>query len=248
VGESATSSFARLFAQALWAPRDLASAIEEGRARWSLPALTIIGALMLMDFLALPLFLRAVPQMAPVGLSPDMLLQLERTARIMRPIQILLSPLALLLKWAFTAALLFGMGLLVLGPATRAEGESARLAPVKKFFALVVYANIILLLEEIFRNLLLWLRYLLTGAIVLRPAIGLDAFVCPSEAALAVLVEQANVFEAWYVVILIGGVAALCRCSRSVAMAVVLPVWGFGVLVRVGLALVREVLTRQLGG
>ncbi len=248
MGESATLSSMRLFAQALWAPRDLTSAIEDGRASWHLPALTIIGALMLMDFLALPLFLRAVPQMAPVGLSPDMLLHLERTARSMRPIQILLSPLALLLKWGITAALLFGMGLLVLGPAARAEGESARPAPVKRFFALVVYANLIPLLEETSRNLLLWLRYLLTGAIVLRPAIGLDIFVRPSEAALAALVEQANVFEVWYVVILIGGVSALCRCSRSAAMAVVLPVWGFGVLVRVGLALVREVLTRQLGG
>ncbi|GEM_PF-770048 len=248
MSEPAAWSSLRLFAQALWAPRDLASAIEDERASWRLPALAIIGALMVMDFLALPLFLRAVPQMAPVGLSPDMLMQLERTARIMRPIQILLSPLALLLKWAFTAALLFGMGLLVLRPAARAEGEGARLAPVKRFFVLVVYANLALLLEEVLRNLLLWLRYLLTGAIVLRPAIGLDTFVRPSDPALAALAEQVNVFEAWYVVILIGGVGALCQCSRSAAMAVVLPVWGFGVLVRVGLALVREVLTRQLGG
>jgi len=241
VNESPTVSPLHLLARTLWAPREVALAIDEGRAQWRLPALVIIGVLMLMDFLALPLFLRAIPQMAPVGLSPDMLLQLERTARIMRPIQILLAPLALLLKWAFTAALLFGMGMLVLRPA-------ARLTPVKQLFALVVYANIALVLEEIARHLLLWLRYLLTGAIVLRPPIGLDALVRPSEAALAALAEQATIFEVWYVGILIVGVSALCRCSRSAAMAIVLPVWGAGVLVRVGLALVREVLMRQLGG
>ncbi|MCS6817592.1 MAG: hypothetical protein N0A16_11730 [Blastocatellia bacterium] len=248
MNESSATISLRLFARALWAPRDLASAIDEGRANWRFPAVVIIGALMAMDFLALPLFLRAVPQMAPVGLSPDMLMQLEQTARIMRPIQILLSPLTLLLKWAFTAAFLFGMGLLVLRPMVRADGESVRLAPMKKLFALVVAANIVLLLEEGLRHLLLWLRYLLTGEIMLRPAIGLDAFVRPSEAALAALAEQANVFEVWYLAVLIGGISALCRCSRSTAMAIVLPVWGFGVLAQMGVALIREVLMRQLGG
>jgi hypothetical protein len=226
----------------------VASAIEEGRGSWRVPALVIIGALMVMDFLSLPLFLRAVPQMAPVGLSPDMLLQLERTARIMRPLQILLSPIGLLLKWVFTAALLFGMELVVLRPTSHGEGQGTRLAPARQLFALVVYANVIVLLGEVFRNLLLWLRYLVTGAIAWHPAIGLDAFVRPSDAALAALLEQANIFEVWFLVILIGGVRALCRCSGSAALAIVMPAWGFGVLARIGLALVREVLTRQLGG
>ncbi len=241
-------SLTSLFAQALWAPRALAVAIEEERAGWRRPALVIIGALIVLDVLALPLFMRALPQMAPVGLSPDMLLQLERTARIMRPIQIALSPLGLLLKWAFTAALLFGMGLLLLRPSSPAEGGGARLVPVRMFFTLVVYANLVVVLEELLKNLILWLRYSLTGAIILRPAIGLDALVRPSDAALAVVLEHANIFDVWFLAILIGGVGALCRCSRARAAALVLPVWGFGVLAQMGLALVRDVLTRQLGG
>ncbi|GBC78302.1 hypothetical protein HRbin08_01789 [bacterium HR08] len=239
---------APLCAQALWAPRALAAAIEQERVSWQRPALVIIGALMALDFLALPLFMRALPQMAPVGLSPEMLLQLERTARIMRPIQIVLAPLGLLLKWAFTAVLLFGMGLLLLHPSSPAQGRGARLVPVRMFFILVVYANLVVLLEELLKNFILWLRYFLTGAIVLRPAIGLDALVRPSDAALAIVLEHANLFDVWFLAILIGGVGALCRCSRARAAALVLPVWGFGVLAQMGLALVREVLTRQLGG
>jgi hypothetical protein len=244
-GSPATSS-AHLLARALWAPRALAVAIEEERANWRLPALVIIGTVMALDMLALPLFVRAIPQMAPVGLSPDMLGQLEQTARLMRPIQILLSPLGWLIKWAFTAVLLFGVELLLLRPATGAEG--ARVVPVRSFFVLVVYANLVLVLEALLKNLILWLRYLLSGAIVLDPAVGVDALVRPSDPALAVVLAHVNVFEVWFLTILIGGVAALCRCSRSRAAALVLPVWGLGLLVRVGLALVREVLTRQLSG
>lgn len=244
-GSHATSS-ARLLARALWAPRALAAAIEEGRADWRLPALVIIGAFVALDALALPLFVKAIPRMAPVGLSPDMLAQLEQTARLMRPIQILLSPLGWLLKWAFTAALLFGLELLLVRPAAGAEG--ARLVPVRRFFVLVVYANLVLLIEALLKNLILWLRYFLSGAIVLDPAIGLDVLLHPSDPALAVVLAHANVFEVWFLTILIGGVATLCRCSRSRAAALVLPVWGLGLLVRVGLALMREVLTRQLSG
>ncbi len=244
--EPVTNPSLRVLAQALWAPRTLASALEAERARWSLPALVIIGGLMVMDLLALPLFFRALPQMAPVGLSPDMLAQLERTARLMRPIQIALSPLGLLLKWALTAALLFGMQLLLRRPASEAEREP--LVPVRKLFALVVYANLPLLLGEILRNLILWLRYLLAGEIVWNPAIGLDALVRPSDVAFRVLLQQVNPFDVWFLIVLVEGVSALCRSSRRRAMALVLPVWSLGVLWAIGLALVREVLTRQLGG
>ena len=223
----------QILAQALFHPRALTL---ESDLRWGYPAALIILTTVGLDLIALPLFLRALPQMAPSGLSSEMLAELVQRSRILKPIQILLSPLGLLAKWAITAFLLRLMATLMNRP-----------VHFKKLFALVVYANVVHLLETVAKNLLLWLRYAAMGTIDLNPPVGLDALVHPSGVVSSTLLGYANPFEIWFLVMLIGGVASLAGTTSARGTAIVLPAWGFWLAAHLALALVREILTRQLG-
>lgn len=222
-------------AQALFRPRALAAAIES-TLDWRCPAALILLAVVALDFLSLPLFLRAVPQMAPSGLSPEMLAELVQRSRLLRPVQILLSPLGWLAQWIVTAFLLRLMAMVMNHPLR-----------LRTFFVLVVHANLVHLLETLSKNLLLWLRFVATGTIVLDPPVGMDALIRPSSVPLSTILSYANPFEGWFLILLIGGTAALCRTTRARAAVIVLPVWGFWLAAHLAVALVREILTRQLG-
>lgn len=232
---SPSKSRRQILAQALFHPRALAVTVE-GDPRWGYPAALIILTMVALDLIALPLFLRALPQMAPSGLSPEILAELVHRSRILKPIQILLSPLGLLAKWAITASLLNLMATLMNRP-----------VHFKKLFALVVYANVIHLLETVTKNLLVWLRYAATGTIDLNPPVGVDALVHPSGVVPSTLLQYANPFEVWFLVMVIRGVATLGGTTSVRGTAIVLPAWGFWLAAHLALALVREILTRQLG-
>jgi hypothetical protein len=113
---------------------------------------------------------------------------------------------------------------------------------------LVVYASFVPLVEVMVKNFVLWGRYGLDGTIVMDPPIGLDVLISSTGVGTSVLLQHANLFELWFVTLLIAGVAALCRVSKRSAAAIVLPVWGFWLLGHIAFALVKEILTRQLGG
>lgn len=225
----------QVLAQALFRPRALALTIQSN-PRWQFPAALILLAVVVLDFMSLPLFLRAVPQMAPPGLSPEMLGELIERSRLLRPVQILLSPLGLLAKWIVTAFLLRLMATIL-----------NQRVHLRTFFALVVYANLVHLLEMISKNILLWARFAATGTIVLNPPVGLDVLIHASGVPSSTLLSYANPFEVWFLVIMIGGTATLCRTTVARATGIVLPVWGFWLAAHLALALVREILTRQLG-
>jgi hypothetical protein len=239
----------RLLKHALLAPQTLASAIDAGLG-WKFPALVIMVIVVGLDFLALPLFMKSLAQMAPQGLSAHQMAQFQETSRVMRPIQILLTPIGLLIRWAITAVLLYAMSAALQHSPSRVTAgnpSAPKAITFKKLFVLVVYASLIPLVEVLVKNLLLWARYELDGTIVVDPPIGLDALVQSTGAAISVLLQHANVFELWFVALLIGGVATLCRTSKRSAFAIVLPVWGFWLLGHIAFAMVKEVLTRQLG-
>ncbi|HXF06022.1 MAG TPA: YIP1 family protein [Blastocatellia bacterium] len=225
----------QILAQALFHPRALAVTLESD-PRWGYPAALIILTTVVLDLLALPLFLRALPQMAPSGLSPEMVAELVERSRILKPTQILLSPFGLLAKWAITAFLLRLMATLMNRP-----------VHFRKLLALVVYANVVHLLETVTKNLLLWSGYVATGAIDLNPPVGVDALVHPSGVVGSTLLRYANPFEVWFLAVLIRGVASLAGTTSVRGTAIVLPTWGFWLAADLALALVREILTRQLG-
>lgn len=225
----------QILTQALFHPRALAVTLESD-PRWGYPAALIILTTVVLDLIALPLFLRALPQMVPSGLSQEMVAELVERSRILKPAQILLSPLGLLATWAITAFLLRLMATLMNRP-----------VHFKKLFALIVYANMVHLLETVAQNLLLWSRYAATGVIDLHPPVGVDALVHPSGVVLSTLLRYANPFEVWFLVVLIRGVAALGGTTSVRGTAIVLPAWGFWLAADLALALVREILTRQLG-
>ncbi|MBI3950352.1 MAG: YIP1 family protein [Acidobacteria bacterium] len=235
MNESLRPSGWRGLKQTILAPTALASAIRAGLG-WAVPALVISLTVITLDVVALPLFLRSLPQMAPQGLSPEMMAGFERTSRIMRPIQILMSPIGLIIRWAIIAFLLYLISVLI-----------DRKTSFRDLFVLVVYAGLIPLLEVIAKNIVLWLRYAFTGTIVIDHPLGLDAVFQPKGAALSTLLQHANVFELWFLGALIIGIHVLCRCSKRWAAAIVLPVWGIWLAGHIAYAMGREVLIKQLG-
>lgn len=240
----------QLLKQALLAPSALAAVIDAGLG-WRFPALVIAVVIVGLDFLSLSLFVESLPQMAPQGLSEHQMAQYLETSRVMRPIQILLTPVGLVIRWAVTALLLRTMSTaLQRSPSGVAGGNPAAPKAVTfyKLLVLVVYASFVPLVEVMVKNFVLWGRYGLDGTIVMDPPIGLDVLISSTGVGTSVLLQHANLFELWFVTLLIAGVAALCRVSKRSAAAIVLPVWGFWLLGHIAFALVKEILTRQLGG
>lgn len=127
-------------------------------------------------------------------------------------------PFRLLIGWASFA--------LVLLYSCQAWG---RIQPVRfvQIFSLEVHAEGALLLGQA-GALLLTLFGRSADAVVVP--FGLDAVVpASSDFVMRTLLNAFNPFAAWYVVIIISGVAACCEFRRSKAALVVLSVWGLNV-------------------
>ncbi len=225
----------RILNQALFSPVELAPAIEAGLG-WRFPALVIMVAVVILDFLALSLFLKSLGQTVPAGMSPEMLAKVERTAQVMAPIKILLKPFGFLLGWIAGASLLFLMGVII-----------NRRLRFRTLYTLMVYASLALLIEALLKRTIFWFRFAFTGKIQFDPSLGLDALISTDQMMVAILLSHLDVFEFWFLALLIVGIASVGRFSKWTSAAIVFPMWVLSLLVHMIYALVSSRLMSQLG-
>lgn len=223
-----------LVREAVLDPGNLALRIQDGLG-WRFPALVICISIVLLDLLALPLFLKSIPLTAPGGLDPQMLAKVERTSQVMAPIKAFLKPIGFLMTWTACSFLGFLMSLVI--------GKRLKF---QQLHTLMVYSSLLWPLEVVVRELVHWSRYWITGSPELFPLFGLDAIMHPDQVLLAALVAHVNVFEIWFLILLISGVAVLGQFSKRTAAMIVLPVWALAVLSHIAYALVRQIMLAQL--
>lgn len=156
--------------------------------------------------------------------------QIDQSLRFIERIQLLgliLSPGILLLKWTLVAALIFLVAQLVDGKMT-----------YRQSFSLVAFTSIFPLLESCVVLTILKLKGSenLNSPLDFQPPIGMNLFFPETSLSWTTFLNNFNLFEVWYVVILVLGVSILNRHSRLKAAFVVVPVWLFLVSIQVAVA------------
>ena len=153
--------------------------------------------------------------------------QVDETLHFIGRLQLLgmiLSPGILLLKWALVAGLMFVAAQLMTSQMT-----------YRQTFSLVAFTSIFQLLESCTVLTILRLKGIenLNSPLDFQPPVGLNIVFGSTNLSWNTFLNDFNLFEIWYVVILVLGVATLSQCSRLKAVVVVVPVWLFLVCIQV---------------
>jgi hypothetical protein len=135
---------------------------------------------------------------------------------IVRAVACVAAPLALLVRSAALASVLQASGVLL--------GAAAAWRPL---FGLALHLELVFALESACLTVLLWLDdpASLEALRAVSLHAGLDLFWTPASAGGRALLASANVFTAWWVVLLGFGLARLLRLRTVLASSVALTLW-----------------------
>ena len=164
-------------------------------------------------------------QMEEAGAPPDQVAQqlalIHRSHRF-APVVV---PLLLLLRWAAFAFLLRLTSQLFL----------EELA-FQRLLGIVAYSYLPILVRDATILLVLFLRgeQALENANGLNVAVGLNLLLPSIPLPWSALAGNVNIFEAWYVILLVVGLSKRMECRWQRAAAIVLPNWVFTVLIQFG--------------
>jgi len=194
------------------------------RAPFLFPLSVVILVSVPMSWTLLPTMMTVATRSLSTGVPTEQHLEMLARIRTLQEVGIALSPLAVLLKWAFIAALLFLLAQLV-------DGSTS----YRQTYSLVAFASIVPLLESIAVFIILMLKdpETLQNARDLQPALGINLFIRDISPAWFAFLGAINFFQIWYLLILVWGMSALNRFSFRKAALIVLPVWFFLVGIQV---------------
>lgn len=180
--------------------------------------LSILGlSFVLISWLQAPLAIQwARLQMQAASASPD---QISASLAVMWRVQrwsLAAVPLLLFVKWLLCAAMLWLVAQLCLASLTFARG-----------LGIVAYSYLPVFLRDATMLFILWMRG--AGALdhpeALNVAIGLNLLFPQLPLPWSALAGNFNLFELWYLMLMILGISAAAAVRRRVALAIVLPGW-----------------------
>ena len=180
--------------------------------------LSILGlSFALISWLQAPLAIQwARLQMQAANASPD---QISASLAVMWRVQrwsLAAVPLLLLVKWLLCAAMLWLVAQLCLVSLAFARG-----------LGIVAYSYLPVFLRDATILFILWMRG--AGALdhpeALNVAIGLNLLFPQLPLPWSALAGNCNLFELWYLMLMILGISAAAAVRRRVALAIVLPGW-----------------------
>lgn len=188
-----------------------------GGHSYMLPLGILSLSFVLLSWLQAPLAIRwAHLQMQAANASPD---QISASLAVMWRVQrwsLAAVPLLLLVKWLLCAAMIWLVAQLCLASLTYARG-----------LGIVAYCYLPVFLRDATILFILWMRGV--GALdhpeALNVAIGLNLLFPQLPLPWAALAGNLNLFELWYLMLMILGISAAAAVRRRVALAIVLPGW-----------------------
>ncbi len=172
----------------------------------------------------LPIMTDVVARSASQNMDSDMQRQFLEKIYYLQALGIVFSPVATLIKWALMAWLIYTASQLADGRIT-----------YRQAYSLTAYASIIPLMHSLVVFAILKLRGAdaIHSLIDLQPPTGMNLIFKTDSLVSSALLQEINVFEMWYVLILATGIAAFNRFSIRKALLVVLPVWLFLVVFKI---------------
>ncbi len=188
--------------------------IDAGLTWWK-PFVTVCAVAMLLAYLMLPVQ-RRLMELNPRGLSEEQLQTALEGYGKFAGLGLIMVPIILIVSYLITAGI---MHLIINVMSSRSS--------FKKTLSLVSFCGLIAIVEQII------------GGIVIRSR-GFEAIESPADARFSLslapllgsgtgflnaVLQSLSIFQIWYYIVLILGIAAIFKMSRKAAIVPVIPIW-----------------------
>ena len=201
----------------VWSPSRGIEAVTK-QAPLLVPVLLFSVATILINWYSMPFAEQVARLSMPENVNPEQAEQILRFTHRISVASTLVSPLSILVKWAVLAGLLYLVTVLANG------GMRFRQA-----YSLVAFGSVALVAEWAVSLGVMLLRGVdnVRNPLDLVPALGLTLVFRDVGAGWFALLNSINLFQLWFVVLLVMGVAAMNGFSRWRSGLVVVSVWLF---------------------
>jgi hypothetical protein len=225
--QQSTLSFFNLF-DILLDPERAARRLHSNAA-WLYPLLIVgLGGIAL-GLANLPIQARLIESNLPAGLSSEQTENTMRSVLTYQKVGIFPAPLALLLKWALLAWILFMSCVLMEIKAT-----------FKHLYCLLAQCSLLIFMQDLTVSAIIRLKGERAQSLAdLAPRLGLDLVLTGLSKPMTALIGYFSVFNIWYIVALTLALSCLGACSRRKAFLAATPVWLLPLCLLVGLAWLR---------
>lgn len=193
--------------------------IDAGLAWWK-PYVFLTVVSMALGYFMLP-FQRRMIELNPRGLSEEQLQRAVEGFGKFAPVTLIFVPIVLVITYLILAGIVH---LVINIMSSRSN--------YKKTLSLVVFCGVITLLEQIIGVVVLRMRGVesIESAEDLRFSLSLAPLVGNGKGLLDAVLQSLSVFQIWYYVVLILGIAAIFKISRKQAIIPAVPIWIVSVL------------------
>ena len=194
--------------------------IDAGLSWWK-PFVLVAVVSTILTYLLLP-FQKKLITLNTRGLTEE---QLQKTAEgfdKFGPLTLITVPLFLIVVF-----------LIVAGIVHIAVNIMSSRSSYKKTLSLVSFCGIITLIEQIISTAVLRMRGTegIESAADMKFSLSLAPLLGEGKGLLNAVLQSLSIFQIWYYVVLVLGIAAIFKLTRKAAIVPVLPIWIFGVLV-----------------
>jgi hypothetical protein len=189
--------------------------IDAGLAWWK-PFIVVCAVGIVLGYLMLPLQ-RKLIELNPRGLSEE---QLQPAIKFL-PLGLIATPIVLIIIY-----------LIVTGIVHLVVNIMSSRSSFKKTLSLISFCGLITVLEQIIGTAVIKMRGVegVESAADLRFSLSLAPLLGEGKGLLNAVLQSLSVFQIWYYVVFIMGIAAIFKMSRKSAIIVALPMWILSVL------------------
>jgi len=193
--------------------------IDAGLAWWK-PFILVTAVAMILGYLMLP-FQRKMIELNPRGLSEEQLQKTVDGFGKFAPVTLIIVPILLIITY-----------LIVAGVVHLVINIMSSRSSFKKTLSLISFCGIITILEQIIGTVVLKMRGLesVESAADMKFSLSLAPLVGEGKGLLNAVLQSFSIFQIWYYVVLILGIAAIFKISRKQAVIPTLLIWILSVL------------------
>jgi hypothetical protein len=193
--------------------------IDAGLSWWK-PFVLVAVVSTVLSYLMLP-FQKRLIELNPSGMGEEQLQQALDAFSKFAPLTLITVPIFLIIVYLVLAGIVH---LAINIMSTRSS--------YKKTLSLISFCGIITLVEQIISTAVLRMRGVesMESAADMKFSLSLAPLVGEGKGFLGAVLQSLSVFQIWYYVVLVLGIAAIFKLTRKAAIIPVLPMWIIGIL------------------
>jgi hypothetical protein len=200
-------------------PAKVFARIDAGLSWWK-PFVLVTVVTIILAYLNLP-FQKKLIELNPRGLSEEQIQKTVEGFGKFGPLTIIMVPIFLIIVYLILAGLVH-----------LAVNIMSSRSNYKKTLCLISFCGIITMLEQIISMVVLKMRGVeaVESAEDIKFSLSLAPLLGESKGLLNAVLQSLSVFQIWYYVVLVLGIAAIFKLTRKAAIIPVLPIWIISVL------------------